>query len=154
MHNCWSAVLTISRAKSAIYMSGINIVGFMCDEEGTKDHLLANASKDAYGLVGIIVCYRIFIVCFSIIAVAIFELFRKGVQFSWTIERQFAMDELKRRITEASVLVILDFSLSALLIILHIDASSIIGWGAILSQLQVNDLKTAFDLMLSANTMS
>ena len=48
------------------------------------------------------------------------------------------MDKLKRRIVEASVLITLDFSLSTLFIVLHVDASSTIGWGAILSQLQVN----------------
>jgi len=44
------------------------------------------------------------------------------------------MDELKRSITEAPVLISLDFSPDALPIILNVDAFTTIGWGAILSQ--------------------
>ena len=68
--------------------------------------------------IGIVVYYRIFITSFAIIAAPIFELFRKDVKFSWTPERQNAMDELKRRLTEAPILITLDFSPSALMIIL------------------------------------
>jgi len=46
------------------------------------------------------------------------------------------MDELKLAITMAPVLITLDFSPSALQIILHVDASTRIGWGGTLSQLQ------------------
>src|SRR5271169_4190902 len=31
MHDCWTAGLTISGVKSEIGMSGVNIVGFLCD---------------------------------------------------------------------------------------------------------------------------
>ena len=94
--------------------------------------------KDVRAFVGIVVYYRIFIACFSIIAASLFELFRKGVRFSWTSERQHAMDELKRTISQVWILISLDFSLSALLIVFHVDAFTSIGWGAILSQLQSN----------------
>jgi len=148
MDDCWKAGLTISGSKSAIGICGINIVGFMCDYNGRwpeykkvqkiMDWPIPRSVKDARAFVGIVVYYRIFIVGFAIIAAPIFELFRKGIRFTWTSEHQHAMDELKRKITEAPVLVSLDFSLSALLIVLHVDASSTIGWGAILSQLQSN----------------
>jgi len=46
------------------------------------------------------------------------------------------MDTLKVKITEVPVLISLHFSISALLIILHIDASTMIGWGVVMSQLQ------------------
>ena len=36
MRDCWSAGLTISGAKSAIGMRGINIVGFLCDYNGRR----------------------------------------------------------------------------------------------------------------------
>ena len=49
---------------------------------------------------------------------------------------QLAMDELKRRITTTPVLISLDFSPSALAIILNVDASTKIGWSGTLSQLQ------------------
>src|SRR5437773_11609405 len=43
--------------------------------------------------------------------------------------------ELKRSITEALVLISLDFSPGALPIILNVDAATTIRWGAILSQM-------------------
>src|SRR5438046_9567329 len=79
------------------------------------------------GFVGIVVYYRIFILDFAIIAAPIFALFRKGKVFIWMGECQLAMDTLKVKITEAPVLISLDFSISALLIVLHIDASTTIG---------------------------
>jgi hypothetical protein len=48
------------------------------------------------------------------------------------------MNELKRLLTEAPILISLDFSASALAIILNVDASTKIGWGAVLSQLQLD----------------
>ena len=54
----------------------------------------------------------------------------------WTYDCQLAMDNLKMAITEAPVLIPLDFSPSALQIFLNADASTSIGWGTVLSQLQ------------------
>jgi len=142
MHDCWSAGLTISGAKSAIGISGINIVGFLCDYNGRLEEKkiaaimvwpVPRSTKDARAFIGIVVYSRIFITSFAIIAAPIFELFRKGVDFSWTSEHQYAMDELKRRLTEPPILITLDFSPSALMIFLNVDASTLIGWGGILS---------------------
>jgi len=36
LQDCWLAGLTISGKKSAIGMSGICIVGFLCDENGRR----------------------------------------------------------------------------------------------------------------------
>ena len=46
------------------------------------------------------------------------------------------MAELKHSLTEAPILVSLDFSLDTLAIILNVDASIKIEWGAVLSQFQ------------------
>jgi hypothetical protein len=46
------------------------------------------------------------------------------------------MDELKRRLTTAPVLITLDFTCSALGIVLQVDASTSIGWGGVMSQYQ------------------
>jgi hypothetical protein len=70
------------------------------------------------------------------IAAPIMELFRKSAVFQWTYERQHAMDELKEYFTKSPILVSLDFSASAGLIVLSVDASTTIGWGAILQQKQ------------------
>jgi hypothetical protein len=82
---------------------------------------------DARGFIGIVVYYRIFILRFAIIAFPIFGLFRKGKHFGWTDECQMAMDTLNIKITEALVLITLDFSASALSIALHVDTSIKIG---------------------------
>ena len=49
------------------------------------------------------------------------------------------MNILKRKITEAPVLVSLDFTPLAGMIYLHVDASTTIGWGGILSQMQSDE---------------
>ena len=146
MHDCWVAGLTISGTKSAIGMSGVEIVGFLCDQDGRRpeprkiqrilDWPVSLYLKDARGFIDIIVYYRIFILDFAIIAAPIFALFRKGKLFIWMDECQLAMDTLKIKITEALILISLDFSISVLLIVLHVDASTTIGWGAVMSQLQ------------------
>ena len=92
--------------------------------------------RDARAFIGIVVYYRIFIQGFATTAAPIFEVFRKGARFSWTAERQAAMDILKRKITEAPVLVSHDFAPAAGIIYLQVDASTTIGWGGILSQMQ------------------
>jgi hypothetical protein len=149
MHDCWHAGLTISGAKSAIAMPGIEIVGFLCDKDGRRpikkgiqkilDWPTPMSIKEARGFVGVMIYYRIFIAGFATTAAPIFALFRKGKRFTWTYDCQLAMDTLKRCLTEAPVLVSLDLSPSGLRIVLHVDASSSVGWGVVLSQLQDND---------------
>jgi hypothetical protein len=146
MGDALRAGLTISGAKSAIGMSGINIVGMVCDYDGRHPDqkkvrkILSwptpRSTKEARGFIGLAVYYRIFIPSFSIVAAPIFQLFRKGKRFVWDQGCQLAMDELKRRVTETPVLVSLDFSPSSPMIYLQVDASTTVGWGAILSQMQ------------------
>ena len=59
------------------------------------------------GLVGY---YRRFIMNFSLIASPMTELLKKNVEFVWTEECQKCMDELKRRLTTAPILTLLDDS--------------------------------------------
>jgi hypothetical protein len=146
MRDAWIAGLTISGTKGAIGVPGITIVGMVCDYDGRHpeqkkvqkivDWPTPKSIKEARGFIGIVVYYRIFVIGFAVTAAPIFELFRKGARFSWTAERQMAMDVLKRKITEAPVLISLDFTPSAGTIYLHVDASTTIGWGGILSQMQ------------------
>ena len=146
MRDAWVAGLTISGTKCAIGVPGITIVGMVCDYDGRHpeqkkvrkivDWPTPRSIRDARGFIGIVVYYRMFIREFAVTAAPIFELFRKGARFSWTAERQEAMDILKGKITEAPVLVSLDFTPSTGMIYLHVDASTTIGWGGILSQKQ------------------
>jgi hypothetical protein len=144
MRQCWTAGLTISGDKCAIAMPGISIVGYVCDADGrraepkTTQRIIAwptpQSIRDARAFLGIAVYYRIFIKNFSLIAAPIFELFRKGARFEWDHERENAMVTLKEQLMSPPVLVSLDFSSSALGIELGIDASTTVGWGAVLSQ--------------------
>ena len=131
--------MTISGEKTAIAMPGITIVEMVCDYDGRHSEQknvlkiinwpVPESTKDARSFIGLVVYYRIFIAGFASIAAPIYVLFRKNIKFVWTIDCQLAMDELKRRITTASVLISLDFSPSALAILLNIDASTKISWG-------------------------
>jgi RNase H-like domain found in reverse transcriptase/Integrase zinc binding domain/Reverse transcriptase (RNA-dependent DNA polymerase) len=144
MQQCWTAGLTISGEKCAIGMPGVTIVGYVCDQDGrrpepkTTQRIQAwptpRSVRDARAFIGIAVYYRIFIKDFSVIAAPIFSLFKKGKRFEWTSEMDDAMKDLKGALMKAPVLVSLDFSDSALGIELGIDASTSVGWGAVLSQ--------------------
>ena len=91
-------------------------------------------TKDARAFIGLVVYYRIFIVGFATAAALIFKLFRKNAKFVWTADCQLVIDDLKQQITMTPILITLDFSDSALAIILHVDASTK------LSQLQANGM--------------
>ena len=150
LEDIWRAGLTIAGAKCAFGMPGIAIVGMVCDSEGRRpeerkvqkivDWPAPRSVRDARAFVGICVYYRIFIAGFSTIAAPILALFRKGAMFVWTEERQTAMDLMKRKLTEAPVLVTLDFSEGAGRIYLMVDASTI-GWGGALEQVTGDGLR-------------
>ena len=145
----WLSGLTVSGYKLAIGMPGIDVVGVICDYDGRRpeqkkvqkilDWPIPSSVTEARAFIGLCVYYRIFVEGFSIIAAPIMELFRKYARFSWNAERQLAMNALKRHLSEAPVLVSLDFSSSALPIVVSVDASTTVGWGAILSQVQVDE---------------
>lgn len=147
LRDIWYSGMTISGKKCAFGMSRIDIVGMVCDSDGRHPEWkkvrkilgwpTPRSVKGARAFIGICVYYRIFIKGFAIIASPILGLFRKGAAFSWTAERQEAMDELKRRLTSAPILISLDFSEGAGRIVLSVDASKI-GWGAILQQEQLS----------------
>ena len=138
MYDTWIAGLMISGTKCAIEMPGIAIVGIVCDYDGRHldqkkvakipDWPVPCSTKEARAFIDVIVYYRIFIVAFSVVAAPIFRLFRKNVIFVWYPECQNAMDELKQWLTQAPVLISLDFSPLALEIILNVDASTTVGW--------------------------
>ena len=144
MNECWTSGLTISGLKSMVGMPGIEIVGYMCDEDGRRpepkkvqrirDWPTPRTLREARAFIGIAVYYRIFIKDFAIIAAPIFQLFRKNVRFKWDEGCSTAMEQLKGLLVEAPILVSLDFSTSALRVVLEIDASTSVGWGAVLSQ--------------------
>jgi len=138
--------MTISDLKSAIGMPGIKIVGFLCNEDGRRPQPkkvqrilnwpIPRSLREARAFIGVVVYYRIFINGFALIAAPIFWLFKKGWKFKCTVECSDAMMRLKAAPVKAPVLITLDFSEGALEIELAIDASTTIGWDAVLSQYQ------------------
>ncbi|WVZ73567.1 hypothetical protein U9M48_021856 [Paspalum notatum var. saurae] len=86
--------------------------------------------KEVRGFLGLVGYYRRFIESFSRIAKPMTSLLEKGVLFIWTKERQAAFDELKKRLTTAPVLTLLDLTKS---FTVYCDASKE-GLGCVLMQ--------------------
>jgi hypothetical protein len=118
-------------------MSGVEIVGFLCQDgrrlepqkvQRILDWPVPQPSKDGLALTGTAVHHHTSISDTVTTAPPTFTLFRMGKKFIWTSECQTAMNTIKVKITEAPILITLDFSVSALPIVLHADASSTIEW--------------------------
>jgi len=66
-----------------------------------------NQVRSFHGLTGF---YRRFVKDFSTIATPLNELTKKGVAFKWREPQEIAFQELKKRLTEAPLLVLPDFT--------------------------------------------
>jgi hypothetical protein len=87
--------------------------GIAVDPGKVKDVLnwvVPQTVKEVRSFLGLAGYYRRFIENFSKIAKPLTSLLEKGVDFSWTDERQKAFEELKKRLTTAPVLTLLDQS--------------------------------------------
>jgi hypothetical protein len=87
--------------------------GIAVDPGKVKDVLnwvVPQTVKEVRSFLGLAGYYRRFIENFSKIAKPLTSLLEKGVDFSWTDERQMAFDELKKRLTTAPVLTLPDQS--------------------------------------------
>lgn len=135
---------TISGEKSQWCMSGLKVVGYICDKDGRHpddekiekilDWRACENTSELRGFLGICVYYRIWIEGFSHKVAVFYHLLKKGVAWHWGKEEDDAMEILKEALTSAPALASLDYSEGAGLIILAFDAS-IRGWGAVLMQL-------------------
>ncbi|PUZ56463.1 hypothetical protein GQ55_5G304200 [Panicum hallii var. hallii] len=74
------------------------------------DWVIPPTVKEVRSFLGLAGYYRRFIENFSKISKPLTSLLEKGVDFSWTEERQKAFEELKKRLTTAPVLTLLDQS--------------------------------------------
>ena len=87
-------------------MTGIEIVGFVCDADGRHPSASKVAAiiewpdpvnvTQARAFIGVCVYYRIWVENFAIIAEPIFRLFKTGVIFVWGREQRKAMTLLKQ----------------------------------------------------------
>ena len=66
-------------------------------------------------------------------AAPLFALLQKGVEFTWTDKEEGALQDLASALTKPPILITIDYSLGAGLIVLMVDAS-LVGWGAVLMQ--------------------
>jgi hypothetical protein len=74
------------------------------------DWVVPQTVKEVRSFLGLVGYYQRFIENFSKIAKPLTSLLEKGVDFSWTDERQKAFEELKKRLTTAPVLTLPDQS--------------------------------------------
>jgi hypothetical protein len=135
---------TISAIKSMLCMTGMIIVGYVCDAEGRHpesskvlkilEWIQCNNLTDARAFLGICGYYRIWIEYYAFIAEPIYRLFRHGEAFEWGPEQVEAMETLKNAITTAPALIGINYEPDAGEIIAAFDASTR-GWGAVLMQL-------------------
>ena len=133
---------TISGEKSRFCAVGVRIVGFVCDAEGRHpdEEKIAGIicwevcrdAADVRSFVGMCVYYRIWIPSFAEIADPLYALLRKNVPFKWDQLEINAMAALKKALTEAPVLITIDYT-NGMEIVLAVDAS-LRGWGAVLMQ--------------------
>lgn len=133
----------ISAEKSQFAMSGIEIVGWVCDfngrrpEEGKVAKLIdwpVPANKDDLrSFVGLAVYFRILVERFQIVMEPLYRSLRKDTVFFWGDDQQTAFDDVKQKLSTFPSVMPLDYSFLPLCIIVAVDASHR-GWGAVLMQ--------------------
>ncbi len=84
---------TVSRSKLQFCMAGIKVIEYMCDSEGRHPDVskVAKILKwpplndiiTARVFIGVCVYFRIWIEYFTLIAIPIYILFKKEVEFRW-----------------------------------------------------------------------
>ena len=134
---------TIARGKSQFCIDGIKIVGYIYSAKGRSlenvkvikilEWQPCTCIAKARVFIRVYVYYYIQVKDFVIIATLIYYLFKKRVEQMQGLEQDLAIDTLKIALTQALVLVKIDYSEGAGDIILAIDAS-IQGQGANLIQ--------------------
>ncbi|KAJ5747177.1 uncharacterized protein N7511_000772 [Penicillium nucicola] len=133
----------ISAEKSQFAMSGIEVVGWVCDfsgrhaEESKVAKLLdwpTPIDKDALrSFVGLAVYFRILIEEFQIIMEPLYRCLRKNVTFAWKDDQQQAFDRVKTELSTTPTILPIDYTSDPLTVIVAVDASGK-GWGAVLMQ--------------------
>ena len=134
---------TIAGGKSQFCMSGIKIVGYVCDADGRHPDTAKvikilqwktpTDRSEVRGFLGVCVYYRIWILDFAIVAAPLYRLLKNDVPFIWQDDQQRSMEALQKALTSAPALVAIDYSPEGGTIIVGVDAS-LVGWGGTLSQ--------------------
>jgi hypothetical protein len=135
---------TISEEKSRFCVSGMKVVGYVCDSnerhpQATKVAKIlqwkkpANASE-ARTFIGVCMYYRIWTKNFTHVASLIYRLLRQNVHFDWGPEQIKAITLLQEALVTTPALLPISYKPDAGEIILASDAS-LMEWGGILMQL-------------------
>lgn len=138
---------TLSGEKTLWCMSGLKIVGYVCDSEGRHpdsakvmkilDWPACTSVSEVKSFLGVCVYYRIWIKDFSIISAPLYKVTKKGIPFVWGEQQDQAMFDLKISLTQAPALVTPAYGEDAGLIVVAFDASQK-GWGGVLMQCDRN----------------
>ena len=116
-----------------------------------KDFPVPKNIQEVRQFIGLSSYYRRFIPHFASIAHPLHALTRKGVIFKWSAECQAAFQQLKKKLTEAPVLVYPSFEKP---FVLETDAS-LKGLGAILAQVHgFEDLKISHPIAYASRALS
>jgi hypothetical protein len=144
------AVATVAGLKSSWCKPGINIVGFVCTEEGRfpeakKVEMIVlwpacTSVTEVRAFLGVATYNRIWIKDLTLVVAPLFRLQRKGIDFNWVEDQTTAMDTIKQALTSAPALVTPRYSPTAGILVLAVDAGGE-GWGAVLMQIQQPDKK-------------
>jgi transposase InsO family protein len=142
MHRIKHAGATFSPKKSQICRPEVVIVGQKCtpqgrlpDDDRVKKILnwpVLKTVKEVRGFLGLCGTVRIWIKNYSELARPLTQLVRKGVEFTWTEERQQSFDTLKKLVSSPPALRPIDYT-SERPVTLQVDTSNI-AIGMILSQ--------------------
>ncbi|XP_071739339.1 uncharacterized protein [Rutidosis leptorrhynchoides] len=111
--------LVINDTKSSFGIQSVEYLGHILDSKGVsmdpskiqsvRDWPIPTTVKGVRGFLGLTGYYRKFIQNYGKIAQPLTEITKKD-NFHWSLEQQSAFDELKRKMTEAPVLTLPDFS--------------------------------------------
>ena len=137
-----AAGLKLKPQKCRLFKTEVLYLGFIVCAEGVKsdpekvqkvrDWPVPSNVTEVRSFLGLCSYYRKFVPNFSEVAVALFDLTKKNVKFSWGPECQKAFELLKRALQESAVLAYPNFERP---FILDTDASQH-GCGAVLSQIR------------------
>ncbi len=137
-----AANITLKPSKCKLFCEEIQFLGHVVSSAGVatdpekvnkiKDMPAPRNAHEVRIFTGLTGYYRKFIKNYATIAEPLNKLLRKEGEWQWDTPQQQAVDELKRRLTEAPILAFPDFNLP---FVLFTDASNH-GIGAVLSQVQ------------------
>lgn len=133
----------VSAEKSQLAMSGLEIVGWVCDSNGRRPDERKVAKlvnwpvpenrDEVRSFVGLAVYFRILVEGFQIIMIPLYAVLRMDAAFMWGMAEQRAFDEIKAILSTFPAVMPIDYSLIPFIMIVAVDASGK-GWGGVLMQ--------------------